>query len=251
MKAMLKKEFKEIFRTYRWLLLPCVFLFLSIAQPISFHLMPNILEHSNLPPGTVLEIPKPAPGDVVTSIIAQFNQMGILMIILMAMGTVAGERKSGVATAVLVKPVSILAYLLSKFIAYTVLTFASFAVGLGAGVYYTQLLIGPISFEKVFWGSLVYFPYLMVIVAITIFASALFSSQGAAGGIAFIISLALLLLPKLHEWTNKTFPGALTETAQKIMAGATEISVAPLISSTVIMILALGAGWYSLKHQEL
>lgn len=248
---MLKKEIKEIFRTYRWLLLPCVFLFLGIAQPVTFHLMPSILELSNLPPGTVLEIPKPAPGDVISSIIAQYNQLGMLMIILMTMGTVAGERKSGVAAAVLVKPVSIPAYLLAKFTAYSLLTVGSFAIGMTAGAYYTQILVGPLAWEKVMAGSIVYLPYLLIIVAITVSASSFFSSQGAAGGIAFIIVLALIILPKLNGWTNKTFPGALAEMAHKLFASSAPISVAPFISSAAIIILALLAGWLSLRYQEL
>ncbi len=251
MKAMLQKELREILRTYRWLLLPYVFLVLGLGQPIAFKLMPEILKNS-LPPGTTLVLPPAAPMDILKSTLGQFNQMGVIMVILAAMGSVAQEKASGVAAAVLVKPVGRGVYLLVKFFAYSLLTALAFWLGLGASAYYTQILIGPIDWQAALSGGLVYLVYLIVAVSLTILASTLFSGQGAAGGAAFLGILALSLLPKLASWSDRLFPAALIGQAEKIFAGkAPELLWQPLTFNVGLIIVLLAAAIYVLKRQEL
>lgn len=252
MTAMLKKELLEILRSYRWLLLPVVFLFLGLGQPISFKLMPEILKNANLPPGAVIEIPPPAPMDVVTSVLGQFNQLGVLIIILSVMGTVAQEKSSGAAEGVLVKPVGKGTYLLAKFIAYSILTSLSYLLGLGIGAYYTESLIGPVDWQYIAAGGIVYLPYLVLVVAMTILTSTLFSSQVAAGGTALIAVVAQSILQKLGSWSAKWFPGALTTQADKLFHGQTADFVwQPLVFVTLLIVALLIGAWRSLKAQEL
>ncbi|HWJ03476.1 MAG TPA: ABC transporter permease [Verrucomicrobiae bacterium] len=252
MMAMLKKECKEILATYRWLLLPCIFLLLGLGQPVSFKFMPEILKSAKLPEGTVLQIPMPSPAEVVSSILGQFNQIGVLMIILVVMGTVAQEKASGISAGVLVKPLGKGSYLFAKFIAYLGLTAAAFALGMAAGAFYTQLLIGDVNWYAVMLGSLAYLPYLILAVALTIFTSTLFSTQVAAGGTALLGMLAFSLLPKLAEWSAKLFPSALTEQAGKVIAGKTPPQIwHPISFSIGLIALFMVLAWLSLKRQEL
>ncbi len=187
MLAMLKKETKEILRTYRWLLLPLVLVFLGLAQPLGYKLMPTLLKNASTPGISISITALPSPEQVLASVFGQYNQMGILMIILMVMGTVAGEKASGAAAAVLVKPISRGSYLGAKFIVYTLLTAISLAVGMLAAGFYTKVLIGGFSLKNVALGSLVYLVYLLVAIALTILTSTLFSSQLAAGGTALVV----------------------------------------------------------------
>ncbi len=251
MKAMLQKELKEILRTYRWLLLPCVFLVLGLGQPIAFKLMPEILKNS-LPPGTTLVMPPTAPMDVLKATLGQFNQMGVLMVILVVMGTVAQEKASGVAAAVLVKPVARGAYLAAKFFACSLLAAVAFWLGLGASAYYTQALIGPVDWQAAWSGGLVYLLYLLITVALAILASTLFSGQASAGGAALLGILALTLLPKLASWSERLFPGALIGQAEKIFAGKEpELLWQPLAFNAGLIVVLLTAAVLILKRQEL
>jgi len=252
MKAMLKKEFLEILRSYRWLLLPIVFVFLGLGQPISFKLMPQILKNASLPAGTVIQIPPPAPADVVSSILGQFNQLGVLMVILVVMGTVAQEKVSGVAEGVLVKPLGKGTFLTAKFIVYSFLTVAACLLGLSGGAYYTDILIGHVDWQQIAIGALVYLPYLVLVVAITILTSTLFSSQVAAGGTALLSVVAISLLPKLGAWSNKLFPGALTTQATSLFHAETLDPVwVPLAFVGFLIFALLAAAWLSLRTQEL
>lgn len=252
MKAMLKKELMEVIRNYRWLLLPVVFVFLGLGQPISYKLMPEILKTATLPPGAVIKIPPPAPMDVVFSVLGQFNQLGILMIILTAMGTVAQEKSTGVAEGVLVKPLGRGTYLIAKFIVYSVLAVLACLFGLGIGAYYTDILIGPVNWSYVVTGGLVYLPYLVLVVAITILTSTLFFSQVAAGGTALLVIVALSLVPKLNTWSAKIFPGALITQANYLFHGQTQETVwQPLMFVGLLIACLLFLAWLSLKSQEL
>jgi ABC-2 type transport system permease protein len=251
MLAMLKKEIKEIFRTYRWLLLPCVFIFLGLAQPLSYKLMPALLQNANTPGITISITALPSPEQVLASVFGQYSQMGILMIILLVMGTVAQEKNTGAAVAVLVKPISRASYLGAKTVAYTLLTTVSFTLGMVATGYYTNILIGGFSVGSVALGGLVYLVYLLVAVALTVLTSTIFNSQVAAGGSALLGLMALTLLPKLGVYSKEIFPGALVDQAIKIITLHSGEPLKALLFNLILILIMLCAAWYSLNNQEL
>ncbi|HEX3016079.1 MAG TPA: ABC transporter permease subunit [Desulfobacteria bacterium] len=251
MKAMLKKEVREVLRSYRWLLLPCIFIFLGLGQPITNKFMPEIIKNTKLPPGTVMQIPIPPADYVVSSILPQFSQLGVLMIILSVMGTVAQEKTSGVAAGTLVKPVGRGTYLLAKFVVHAILTVIAYTLGLGIGAYYTQVLIGKFAWLNVVQGGLVFLPYLLLTVALTILTSTLFASQLAAGGTALFGMLAVTLLPNLAQWSRELFPGALSNAAQHLVQGNRLETWNPVLFTCGLITACLVGAWLSLRRQEL
>ncbi|TMV19103.1 ABC transporter permease [Paenibacillus thermoaerophilus] len=64
--------------------------------------------------------------------LSQFGSIGLLVLALAGMGCVSGERRSGAAAMLLVKPVSRTAYLLAKWSALLALSLVSFAAGYAA-----------------------------------------------------------------------------------------------------------------------
>ena len=114
---LLHKEWREAIRTAKIIWLPAVFLLLGLVQPIMAKFMPDIIASAgNLPEGTILQIPIPKPGEVLGQTLSQFGTIGLLAICLASMGMISGERRNGTAAWILVKPVSPLAYVASKWV---------------------------------------------------------------------------------------------------------------------------------------
>lgn len=256
--VLLGKELRELARSYKLLFVPLVFIILALGQPVAMKLLPQLLEGAgNLPPGAIIEIPQPPPPQVAAGIIGQLNQMGILVLVLAGMGAVAAERASGVAATVLSKPVRRGAYLGAKATAFAALATLSLALALLAGGYYTVVLLGPVDWGGIAWGTLLYLPNLLLAVAVTMSFSSLLKSPLAAGGAALAALVALNLAPRLlgGAWPQ-AFPGALTGRSALVIAGAPLPAGAlphavPAVVTLGLAALFLLAGWAALRRQEI
>ncbi|HEY8909146.1 MAG TPA: hypothetical protein VIM51_02550 [Desulfosporosinus sp.] len=196
----LAKEGREMVRLGRWVPLVAVYLFLGISQPIISKLMPVILSSaSNLPKGTVIHIPPPTADQVLYGIIGNYNQLGILTLILVGMGMIAGERKM-VGEWLWSKPVNMIHYSLAKYSVFFVVAALSSLIGLGLGAYYTTQLIGPVNWNALCQGALLYVLYQAFLISVILLASALVTSPSVAGGVALIIIVLVnVLLPMVWQ----------------------------------------------------
>lgn len=236
--AMLGKELLELARSMKLLWVPLVFVALGIMQPVSLYYMPIILEHAgNLPEGAVIEIPTPAAGKVMADTLSQFGVLGLLVLVLVFMGTVSGERGSGTASMILVKPVSIAGFLVSKWTAMLLLACLSLLAGYAAAWYYTELLIGSFAAEAFAASFALYSLWLAFAMTVTLmFSSLLRSAAGAAFcslGFLAALSLAANLLPQYVGWT----PGALSGYAYEAASSSLELTNTfyAAVGSTVLL----------------
>ena len=96
--TLFNKEMMENWRNKKWIWVPLVLILLAILDPISNYYLPQIIEVvGGLPDGAIINLPEFAPADVVMMSLSQLSSLGVLVIVLMAMGTIASERKSGVS----------------------------------------------------------------------------------------------------------------------------------------------------------
>ncbi|CAM5220807.1 ABC-2 type transport system permease protein OS=Ureibacillus acetophenoni OX=614649 GN=SAMN05877842_11045 PE=4 SV=1 [Ureibacillus acetophenoni] len=142
-----RKEWLEMTRNYKVIWIPLVFVLFGLMQPITSYYMPEILKNaSNLPEGSIIQIPTPSSGEVLAQTLGQFNQIGVLVLVLAFMGIVSSERKSGMLKAILVKPVSFSSYITAKWMSAVLLSFGAIFLGMIASWYYTVLLIDDFPF---------------------------------------------------------------------------------------------------------
>src|SRR5690625_5067518 len=101
-----QKEILENWRNKKWIWVPIVMMLLTIMEPISYYYLPEIIEMTGgVPEGTVIEIPTLTPYEVVEMSLGQLSMFGVLIVILISMGTIDGERQSGIAEIIFVKPI--------------------------------------------------------------------------------------------------------------------------------------------------
>jgi ABC-2 type transport system permease protein len=248
-----KKEMLEMWRNYKWLWVPIVFIIIGMMNPVTAYYMPQLLEASGLTKEVIQAIPIPTGADILAKALSQYNTLGILILVLSLMGVVASERQSGAAIMILVKPVTHLSYITAKWAGMFSLTIVSFALGYIATWYYTGVLIGNVPFPQIWQSFLVYSLWLLFIVTITLIYSSLLSSTG---GIAFLtiltvaaFSLSTSFLKRFMKWS----PGKLASDAGYIVIKGTSTTMnlwlSVSVTTVLILIMIYGAAFISKKKK--
>ena len=242
-----RKEWLEMTRNYKVIWIPLVFVLFGLMQPITSYYMPEILKNaSNLPEGSIIQIPTPSSGEVLAQTLGQFNQIGVLVLVLAFMGIVSSERKSGMLKAILVKPVSFSSYITAKWMSAVLLSFVAIFLGMIASWYYTVLLIGDFPFIDMVQGTLLYFMWILFLLTFTVFLSSLLKSSGFVAAFTLLVSILLSLLTSLLEKWMGWSPAQLTNAAVSLFtSGEIEGSLLlPLITTIILtaVFLYLAAG---------
>ncbi|MCB9134579.1 MAG: YhfC family intramembrane metalloprotease [Anaerolineales bacterium] len=213
------KEFRQLWRTNRLLVMGAVFLLFGMGSPLLAKLTPELL-HS-LPGAEQIAnlIPEPTAGDAMAQYLKNLSQFGFLLAILLVMGTVVGEKERGVVPMILSKPMPRWAFILSKFTAQAGMYLGGFALaGLGA-YYYTVILFGALDFGGFALLNGLLFLWLMTFVALGLLGSVLGRSTVAAGGIGLGFAVIMMLLGSLPQY-GALFPGGLMAWAAQVGAQA-------------------------------
>ncbi|WP_042461827.1 ABC transporter permease [Neobacillus dielmonensis] len=235
--VLFRKEWLEMVRNYKVIWLPLVFVVFGLLQPITLYYLPDILKNAgNMPEGTVIKIATPSSGEVLCETLSQFNQMGILVIVLAFMGIVAAERRSGMMKMILVKPVTYTSYILSKWVSALLLTFVSLSLGMLAAWYYTILLIGSFPFVDLAQGTGIYFIWISFLLTFTLFLSSRLKSSGLIAALALLLGIVLSLVTPLLEKWMKWSPAQLTGAASSLLTeGAAQGNVLLPLTITILL----------------
>ncbi|MCW5698133.1 MAG: hypothetical protein KIS96_15600 [Bauldia sp.] len=248
-----RRELLELRRSYRWIWVPLVFLALGAMQPLASYYMPQILDSlGGLPEGAVIEIPPPAPGAAMASALNQLGTLGVLVLVLVAMGSVATERSTGQAAMILVKPVSHAAFITVKWAAYALLMLAAVIIGQLGAYYYTDLLIGPLPLSTVLGSAAVFAAWLGFVLALPIALGVFFRSAAAVAVmtvvIAVVLSTATSLLGDAMAWS----PALLAAAAAGLLTGAGADGIAlPLAVTAAATAAILAAASAGLRRRPL
>lgn len=213
-----RKELLEMWRSYKLLWVPLVFVLFGASQPVATYYMPDLLQASGgLPEGAVIQIPMPTGAEMMANTLSQFSFIGVLVLVLAFMGVVSGERASGVVHMIMMKPVPHRAYMLAKWAGMATLTLIALLGGVAAAWYYTELLIGHVAFPRIAASTGLYGLWLLFIATLTLLFSSLFRSGGVTAFLAMGITLVLSLLTgTLGNWMRWS-PAALTEHSNTVL----------------------------------
>jgi ABC-2 type transport system permease protein len=243
LRVLFRKEGLEAIRDFKWVWLPLVFVIIGIMEPLTAYYTPQIIEQfGELPPGAVIDIPMPTAGEVLVRTAGQLSLFGVLIIVLAFMGILAGERKSGTAAMVLVKPVSYRAFVTAKWLHGIVLVLAAYFLCMLSAWYYTYQLFALVAVADFLAGTLVFALWLLFVFTLTLFFSSLSKKAGIAAfatlGTVIVLSMLSSLLPGKFTWT----PFGLTGYASEYWLGeqvAGEVYIALVLTIAVIALLTV------------
>lgn len=175
--VLLKKEFREAWRSWKFLWIPLVFALLGMNDPlINYYIMDILNAVGNVPEGFEMLMPELMPVDLLQASIGQFQTIGLLVIMASFVGIISKERASGTATLLYVRPISFGAYFMSKFIVMSAVCFVSILAGFAASVYYTSILYGTLEIGPLLASFCTYYVWLMFVIAVTLMMSASFKT---------------------------------------------------------------------------
>lgn len=249
--VLFRKEWLEMTRNYKVIWIPLTFILLGLLQPITSYYMPEILKNaSDLPEGTVIKIPLPSSGEVLTQTLGQFNQMGILILVLAFMGIVSAERRSGMVKMILVKPVSYTSYITAKWFSALLLSFGAVFLGMLAAWYYTELLIDDFPFITLLKGTGLYFLWILFLLTLTVFFSSRLKSNGLAAAFTLLFSILLSFSTSLFEKWMKWSPSQLANAASSLFreGKAEGTFLLPLLTTLALTTLLLYLGSFPRKR---
>lgn len=233
------KEMLESIRNYKLIWIPVVFIILGIMQPLTTYYMPEILRASgDIPPALLASFEIPSAAEVMAQALGQYGSIGLLVLALGAMNALAGERSSGTAEMVLVRPLAPAIMVFAKWAAQ--LTLIVIAIGLGAlgAGYYTEQLIGSLSWGAVIAAAALYGLWLLCIVSMTLLFSA-FLRAPVAAFLALLsaagLSVAHSLLASWFDWT----PAALTGLSAKVLTEGGRLDLWPCLSAVALIIICI------------
>ena len=246
--ALLKKELKEQFKTYRLLIIAGVFLFFGLSTPLMLKYLPELIKLAgediviDLPPPTALQ----ALGEYTDTVV----QVGVLVAVLVAMGAVARERERGTAAMVLSKPVGRGAFVLAKLMALSL----SFIVALGlastACYIYTVLLLGEVDALAFLGSNLLLALFFILCLAVTLLFSSLFKNHLAAGGVALAVLIGQTVMAQL-PWIGEYTPGSLISWGSRLLSGDALSAWGAVVVSLAVVVACLSLSRLVLKRKEI
>jgi len=233
-RVLLVKELAEQWRTGRLLVVAVIFLIFGLTSPILAKYTPDIVKLAAS--SVAIHVPTPTIKDAVAQLVKNLSQLGVLVAILLAMGTVAGEKESGTAAFIIVKPVSRFAFLAAKFCGLALTMLGAVAVCGAAAYLYTVLLFATPS---------------VVIAAWTFLGSTLSRSAipaAALGVVALIVEGIVASVPNMARYT----PSGLDDLANRValQQSATDWYW-PVVFNGVVLAVAIAGSWLAFRRQEL
>lgn len=236
MTAMIMKEIRQAFRSFRFQSFILVLVFFALLDPPIIKYMDKIIE--GLVTDMQIILPPATPEMAYTQFLGDISSLGALVLVFIMMGAVAGEKSTGVSSWLLTKPVSRDQYLSSKLMTWSVgILLALFAAGF-LSYAYTMSLLGPIEISRVIASLSGVSAYLLFIGAVTFFGSTAARTPmiaGVAGSVTmFSGSIFGLLLKSTRIY--RYLPFSLTGSSLEIINGSSIPSkVIPGIAGTLIL----------------
>ncbi len=174
-------------------------------------------------------LPAEAPPDLTAQLIEAFQIFFLLGglatgigIITAAQGAIIREKQLGTAAWVMSKPASRPAFVLAKFVAYTIV-FLLLAVAIPALVLYIQMTLiwhYPQAVLPFALGLAIYTLHFLFYLALTLMLGTLFAARGAVTGIGLTLVVGGLILPNfLPEWVMSIMPWGLPRAAFALTTG--------------------------------
>lgn len=118
--AFTKKEFCEMYRGYKVLIMGIVFLILGLMNPLTAKFTPE-LAASFMPDGMNIQLAAPVMADSWLQFFKNVTQIGLFVLVIALGGTLAGELSKGTLINILTKGMKRRTVILSKFTSMTVL----------------------------------------------------------------------------------------------------------------------------------
>jgi ABC-2 type transport system permease protein len=247
-----KKEWMEIVKTSKWIIMLALFIFFAILSPLSAKFMNEILAMVGEQQGVLIQFPDPTYIQSYEQFFKNIYFMMIIVTVLVFAGAVAEEKSRGTAILVLTKNLSRSDFILGKWLAAISLFTVSYVLSVLVCAGYTAMLFPEYINHGIIAGLSLYWIYGLMIITLTLLASVIFHSLTTAA-VAAILSYAAIsaiaALPIVGEYS----PGALQTLSVELARGNQMFgeAIAPLLVTVGVSAAAMVAMLTLFNRQEL
>jgi ABC-2 type transport system permease protein len=228
-RAFLRKEIREVFRTWRIWVLPGLMLFFALTSPVIALLTPQLVASmAQTQPGVEITFPDPTALDSYRLFLKNLDQLGMLALIITSASAVAAERRNGTAVLVLTKPLERSGFIVVKIVVQQVMLVIITAIGAVLCALLTLALFPgpqPAGFFPAVGLWLLF--ALMMIGAMTLF-SVMLPTQGAAG-VGLLLLFGMVLAGLWSPLTRHSFIG-LSSAANTLLGGGRPELIGPVLT---------------------
>lgn len=240
--VLVNKEFVQMVRDYKIIWLPLVFIFLGATQPLVTHYLPTILDSVGGGQGITIDPSMTAQkgGEVLASTLSsQFDQLGMMIIVLSMMGVIQADKASGMLHFILTRPVSVQSYIGGKITANYLFVSASVAIGYIISYLYVNHLFSNVPFGEMLTALFFYLVWVLFIVSFTAMVSTIFNSQSLIALISIAFLLGCKMLTGLGPMINVLNPGNISNHAINVLMTGS-------VNSTIVKSLFVALVWIAL-----
>jgi ABC-2 type transport system permease protein len=232
--AFTKKEIIEQLRTYKLLIILSVFFLFGMMSPLTAKLMPEIFSGMDME-GIQITITEPTVFDAYGQFFKNFTQMGILVVLLVFGGILAGELVRGTLVNILAKGLPRHTVILSKYTASVLLWTVGYAVAGLTNYGYTVYLFGDVSVKNLMFSMFCLWLFGCFILALIMLSSTV--ASGSFGGLILsaVGLVIMLMVAGIFPNTAKYNPITLASKNVALLTGAQEAS--ELVITVVITCL--------------
>ncbi|HSW35217.1 MAG TPA: ABC transporter permease subunit [Candidatus Limnocylindrales bacterium] len=238
MKTLLLKELRWNWRSFRYPAFLLVVLFFALLDPPMTKYTSEIITY--FAEGLAIVMPDPTPEDAFVAYLSDVSQIGILVLIFVAMGSVSREKETGVTGWILSKPVSRWQYLAAKVIV-LYLTIILGILGCSTLAYlYTTTLLGTFSLAGAAWATMSLIAFVLLFGTVVFTFSTILKSPLQAGGLTLTIFFLMGILNLFVAGTEaaRLYPSTLISQLRPLVEGTTAL---PEIAEPLAVSLGLCA----------
>ncbi|MEK4534374.1 ABC transporter permease subunit [Peribacillus sp. FSL K6-1552] len=215
-----KKEFVQMVREFKVIWLPLVFIFLGLTQPVVSYYLPSILKALGGGQGITIDPSMAAQkgGEVLASTLgSQFDQLGVMIIIVSMMGVVQSDKANGMLAFILTRPVTVVSYISGKVISNYLFVACSVVLGYLVSYLYVILLFTRVDFVDLLVALLFYLMWILFIVSFTTMISTIFNSQGIIALISIVFLLGCRIVVGLSPVIDNVNPASMSKHAMEVL----------------------------------
>lgn len=203
-------EWLRMTRTRRWVVVLGVFAFFGILGPFSARYIGEILERFG--GGVEVAFPEPIPADGIAQYVGNAQQLGLLVLIMIAAGALTMESRYEMAVFLRTRVKDPVRLVLPRYVVVAGTGIVAFFVGILLAWYETSVLIGTPEAGPMIIGSALFAVYLMFAVAVVALAGVRLKNvvPTVITALAVLLVLPLIgLVPSVADWLPSHLVGAL------------------------------------------
>jgi ABC-2 type transport system permease protein len=246
-----KKDFLELTRSKKFLILIIIFIFVAVASPILAKVTPLLLNSLGSTPGLTIKMPEPTFMDAVDQFVKNISQIALIVLVFIVAGSVADEKNRRNLEILLSKPVSRTKFIFSKFASYLGLISVLFVLSAISFFFYTVSIFGSFSLVNFILLSLLLLLSVLMVLSITMLASTFVGNGLSAAGIGYGTYILIDIIFGLVKKITKYSPNYILSNYKDLITNGWNSNFAiPAIIAIVVLILSLSTSIALFQRQE-